>query len=126
MLTEIYRHKHSTYTSTFPIYLWEEWEEEVPEETPAEVTPEVTEADTAEEPVPAKEAEAEASAETDEDEAVVEEVTKEEEKTEPAPPKMVKVEMKQWSRLNQQTPLWARDPKNITDGMSSIVASSMK
>ncbi|KAF5321366.1 hypothetical protein D9619_001109 [Psilocybe cf. subviscida] len=111
-------HKHSAYTSTFPVYLWEEWTEEVPEETPA-----VTEAETAEEPVPAKEAETETAAETsetpaaetDEDEAVVEEVTKEEEKTEPPPPKMITIEKQQWTRLNQQTPLWARDSKNITD-----------
>lgn len=129
MLTEIHRHKHSAYTSTFPIYLWEQWTEEVPEETPAEVTPDVTEAETAEEPTPAKEAETETAAETsetpaaeaDEDEAVVEEVTKEEEKTEPPPPKMVQVEKQQWSRLNQQTPLWARDPKNITDGARPLL-----
>ena len=84
----------------------------------------MTEAETAEEPTPAKEAESETAAETsetpaaeaDEDEAVVEDVTKEEEKTEPPPPKMVTIEKKQWSRLNQQTPLWAREPKNITDG----------
>ncbi|KAF8175376.1 heat shock protein Hsp90 [Pholiota molesta] len=70
-------HKHSKFSSSFPIYLWESWQEE---KTP----------------------------EADEDEAIVEDITKDDEK-------MVNVTKEQWSHLNAQPPLWSRDPKNITD-----------
>jgi hypothetical protein len=73
--------------------------------------------------------------ETDEDQAIIEEVPSDEEKTpdEPVPPKMKSVVVDEWVQLNAQPPLWTRfvfcwnrfscfayemfsDPKNITDG----------
>ena len=123
-------HKHSKFSSTFPIYLYETWEEEVPdetavEETPAaEETPASSETPASEETTTGTDEVPEASetpaAEIDEDEVVVEDITKEDEKVELPPPKMVNVTKEQWSHLNAQPPLWARDPKNITDGQRAI------
>ncbi|CAA7259747.1 unnamed protein product [Cyclocybe aegerita] len=102
-------HKHSAFSSSFPIYLFERWTEEVPEEI-EEVTPSETEATSSETAEVAETPKADA----DEDEAIVEDVTIEEEAKEPPPPKMVNVTKEQWSHLNKQPPLWARDPKNVT------------
>jgi len=100
-------HKHSAFSSSFPIYLFEKWTEEVPDESAA---PEAAVPD-AETP----EASSLPTSEVDSDEATVEEVTKEEDnKVEPPPQKMVNVTKEQWTQLNKQPPLWARDPKNIT------------
>lgn len=92
-------HKHSAFTSSFPIYLFETWTENVPvedETSGAENSPPVSES-----PVP----------ESSDDEAIVEEVLKEDEKA----PKTKTVTKEQWNHLNSQPPLWARDPKSITD-----------
>ncbi|KAH9938276.1 Hsp90 protein-domain-containing protein [Fomitopsis serialis] len=79
--------KHSSFASTFPIYLWTERTETVAEEKPAEETPE-----------------------TDEDEAVLEDVT-ESDKT----PKTKEVTVEEWIHMNSQPPIWMRDPKAVTD-----------
>lgn len=93
-------HKHSAYSSTFPIYLFERWEEEVPEEVPAPTSSEEEET---------TESTAIPEVDSDEDEALVEDVTKDEEtKVELPSQKMVNVTKEQWSRLNSQQPLWAR------------------
>ncbi|KAF9534344.1 Hsp90 protein-domain-containing protein [Crepidotus variabilis] len=104
--------KHSAFSSSFPIYLLETWTEEVPDEEAAKVEeaaadPETTRTDTQETP----EAESTAS----EDEAIVEEVDEKKEVPAPPPPVMKNVTQEKWSRLNAQAPLWARDPKEITD-----------
>lgn len=118
---EVHRHKHSKFSSSFPIYLYEQWTEEVPEETPAvtEETPVVEES--ASETEGAPEASETPDAEVDEDEAIVEDITKDDEKVELPPPTMVTVTKEQWTHLNSQPPLWARDPKGITDGTRPIM-----
>jgi heat shock protein beta len=93
--------------------LWESWQEEVPDESATAETPAAEDTPAAEE-TPA--ADAEKTPEADEDEAIVEDITKDDEKVELPPPKMVNVTKEQWSHLNAQPPLWSRDPKNITDG----------
>ncbi|TFK43547.1 Hsp90 protein-domain-containing protein [Crucibulum laeve] len=101
--------KHSSYSSSFPIYLFEQRVEEVPDE---DVTTETSDASSTD----AIESEPTTSAtDEDEDEAIVEEVTKDEEKPEPPAPKMKNVTVEEWVRLNAQAPLWTRDPKNVTD-----------
>jgi heat shock protein beta len=87
-----FSHKHSAFTSSFPIYLFETWTENVPvedETSGAENSPPVSES-----PVP----------ESSDDEAIVEEVLKEDEKA----PKTKTVTKEQWNHLNSQPPLWAR------------------
>jgi heat shock protein beta len=99
-LINFFRHKYSAFSSTFPIYLFEKWTEEVPDESQIISEHEVEE----EIELPSSPA-----SETDDDEVIVEEVQKEtENKPEPPPPNMVNVTKEQWSRLNSQPPLWAR------------------
>ena len=87
--------KHSAFSTSFPIYLFTQREEEVPvpeEERQPEAEPEKQEE-------PAKKA--------DEEEAVVEDATeKNEEKEEIVPTKKVVVD--EWVQLNSQAPLWTR------------------
>ncbi|KAJ3810029.1 Hsp90 protein-domain-containing protein [Lentinula aff. lateritia] len=47
------------------------------------------------------------------DEAVIEDVSEEEQT--PAPPKMKYITIDEWVRLNGQPPIWTRDPKEVTD-----------
>ncbi|KAF9221952.1 HSP90-domain-containing protein [Gyrodon lividus] len=82
--------QHSSFSTAFPIYLWNEVEEEVPvEEVPT------TESETLE----------------DEDEAIVEE----DKQPEATTPKKKKVIVGMWEHMNSQPPLWMRDPKTVTD-----------
>ncbi|KAJ6484984.1 Hsp90 protein-domain-containing protein [Mycena vitilis] len=100
--------KHSSYSTTFPIYLFTQRTEEVPEDavasddkTEASESP----ADTEDTKIP-----------EDSDEAVVEEEdTTEEKSAEPVPPKMKSVVTDEWVKLNALPPLWMRDPKNVSD-----------
>jgi heat shock protein beta len=87
--------QHSGFSTTFPIYIWYESEEEVPE-VDEEVVLDEQEGD---------------STDADEDEAVVEEDAEKES----ASPKMKKVVVGHWEHLNSQPPLWMRDPKTVTD-----------
>ncbi|KZT24521.1 HSP90-domain-containing protein [Neolentinus lepideus HHB14362 ss-1] len=86
--------KHSSFSSTFPIYLFTERDEEVPvvEEAEEKVTSEKS---------------------GDEDEAVVEEVEEEEEEEKPVKTKTVHVE--EWVQLNPEPPIWMREPKDVSD-----------
>ncbi|KAK7695990.1 hypothetical protein QCA50_000630 [Cerrena zonata] len=95
-------HKHSSFASTFPIYLLTQKSIEVPDED-AEKTE--TEA-----PIPSPSPE---SDETDEDEAIVEETIEEVKKEEE--PKTKTVAVDEWVQLNKQPPIWMRDPKTVTD-----------
>ncbi|KAL1722314.1 Hsp90 protein-domain-containing protein [Schizophyllum commune] len=85
--------KHSSYSSSFPIYLHRVRVEEVPvedEEEPVlkdQTTPE------------------------DEDEAILED----EEEKEPKTPETKMVSVEEWIHLNSQQPIWQRDPKEISD-----------
>ncbi|KDR83758.1 hypothetical protein GALMADRAFT_670355 [Galerina marginata CBS 339.88] len=104
-------HKHSAFSSTFPIYLFERWTEEVPDES---AVPEAAEAEVETER-PSEPSDSSEASEADSDEVIVEEVIKEEEtNVEPPLQKMMNVTKEQWTQLNKQPPLWARDPKNIT------------
>ncbi|KAJ7095368.1 Hsp90 protein-domain-containing protein [Mycena belliarum] len=103
--------KHSSYSSTFPIYLFTQSTEEVPDEeaaqTPAsEKTPEAAE----ETPKADKPKEPE-----DSDEAIVEEEVEVKKEAESLPPKMKTVVKDEWVQLNALPPLWMRDSKNISD-----------
>ncbi|TRM67574.1 Hsp90 protein-domain-containing protein [Schizophyllum amplum] len=84
--------KHSSYSSSFPIYLHRVRVEEMPveDEEPAlkdQTSPE------------------------DDDEAVLEDADEVEDKT----PETKMVSVEEWVHLNSQQPLWQRDPKDITD-----------
>ncbi|KAF8655303.1 hypothetical protein AX16_003200 [Volvariella volvacea WC 439] len=114
--------KHSSYSSTFPIYLFTTRTEEVPDEdanedleTPSEDIPSEADA-TPENETPSGDS-AEVPDSVDEDEAVVEDVSekKAEEPEEPKPPKMKSIAVSEWQQINAQPPLWTRDPKNVTD-----------
>lgn len=87
-------HKHSSYSSSFPIYLFTQKEREVPDDD-AE-----SEAENKEE----KSTESEEMS-SDDDEAVVEDVS--EDKESPAPV-MRKIIVDEWEQLNAQPPLWTR------------------
>ncbi|KAF9009082.1 Hsp90 protein-domain-containing protein [Cyathus striatus] len=94
--------KHSSFSSSFPLFLFEQRVEEVPDEEAEKPTIEVvsSEAPTL---TPSN------HAEVDEDEAIVEEVIKtEDEAGEPSAPKMKNVTVEEWVRLNAQPPLWTR------------------
>ena len=79
--------KHSVFSSSFPLYLFQQNEEEVPEESETEL------------PVRGEEA-----AETSEDEAVIEEV----EESEPKETEKKTILVDSWAHLNAQPPLWTR------------------
>ncbi|KAG6861602.1 hypothetical protein C0995_014509 [Termitomyces sp. Mi166 len=105
--------KHSSFSSTFPIYLFTTRTEEVPDEDAAEE----------EEPSTTNPATSDATeTPVDEDEAIVEEVTEESETKESKPPKMKSVIVEDWTQLNVQPPIWARDPKNVSDYFTKPLA----
>ncbi|KAH9965878.1 Hsp90 protein-domain-containing protein [Russula dissimulans] len=86
-------HKHSIFSSSFPIYVYNQKEEEVPEELVAEPT--VGE---------------EGNVDHAEDEAVIEEV--EDSPAEEVKKKTILVD--DWQHVNSRPSLWTRDPKNIS------------
>ncbi|KAF5388243.1 hypothetical protein D9615_000400 [Tricholomella constricta] len=105
-------HKHSSFSSSFPVYLFTQRTEEVPDEDDVEepsISTSTADADTTETPADSE------STKVDEDEAIVEDVTEESEKKEPPPPKMKSVVVDEWVQLNAQPPIWTRDSKNISD-----------
>ncbi|KAG8903450.1 hypothetical protein FRB99_003272 [Tulasnella sp. 403] len=104
--------KHSAFSTAYPIYLWAKQAEHVP------LTPED------EGYVPPKEKkektrdESEKAEKSDEEEGVVEDEPEKPEESEGAQddPQKTKVVTKWvWNHLNNQPPLWMRDPKNVTD-----------
>ncbi|KIK06721.1 hypothetical protein K443DRAFT_2857 [Laccaria amethystina LaAM-08-1] len=97
--------KHSSFSSSFPIYLFERWTEEVADEEGSN-TPEV--------PGSSKAVDA-PSTPDDDDEAIIEVASKNDEGKESLLPKVKNVTKEEWSRLNAQPPLWTRDHKNISD-----------
>lgn len=103
--------KHSGFSSSFPVYLWETETKEVPDEEAAVALK-------AEED--AKKIEKEAV--EDEDEAVIEDEDDEKKDVNPPPTPMKNVTVQRWSHINAQPPLWQRDPKNITDGKATLLS----
>lgn len=104
------RNKHSSFSSTFPIYLFTQYEDEVPDEDEA-TTPneDALEADIAEESEsPASETSA--AGDVDEDEVLVEDITEDSDKDAPeskkAKTKTVLVD--EWMNLNPLPPIWLR------------------
>ncbi|KAI5893308.1 heat shock protein Hsp90 [Schizophyllum commune H4-8] len=85
--------KHSSYSSSFPIFLHRVRVEEVPVEEEDE--PVLKDQTTPE----------------DEDEAILED----EEVKEPKTPETKMVSVEEWIHLNSQQPIWQRDPKEISD-----------
>ncbi|KAG8828530.1 hypothetical protein FRC19_003869 [Serendipita sp. 401] len=88
--------KHSGFASSFPVYLHTTKVEEQP-------IPQDDLDTSAEEDTPKSE---------DEDEAVVEDAP---EKVESTEVKTRSVTVEEWVHLNDQPPLWSRDPKDVTD-----------
>ncbi|KAJ7700068.1 Hsp90 protein-domain-containing protein [Mycena rosella] len=105
--------KHSSYSSTFPIYLFTQTTEEVPDEEAVETPSSEDKSPETSEETPASTPEAEKP--EDSDEAIVEEEVEEKKEAEPVPPKMKTVVNDEWVQLNALPPLWMRDPKNATD-----------
>ncbi|SJL01979.1 uncharacterized protein ARMOST_05303 [Armillaria ostoyae] len=99
--------KHSSFSSSFPIYLFTQRFEEVPDEDAEAVVP-PSEAEVHEEPNDGDEV-------IDEDEGIVEDVTEEAEPVEVLPPATKSVLVDEWVQLNAQAPLWSRDPKTVSD-----------
>ncbi|PBK72579.1 HSP90-domain-containing protein [Armillaria solidipes] len=99
--------KHSSFSSSFPIYLFTQRFEEVPDEDAEAVVP-PSEAEVPEEPKDGDEV-------IDEDEGIVEDVTEEAEPVEVPPPATKSVLVDEWVQLNAQAPLWTRDPKTVSD-----------
>lgn len=96
------RNKHSSYSSTFPIYIFTQQTEEVPDEDAVEPESEDKPSEASDTP------ETEKKDPEDSDEAIVEEEVEEKPKAEPAPPKMKTVVTDEWVRLNALPPLWMR------------------
>ena len=92
--------KHSAFSSTFPIYLFTQKTEEVP----------VEEDELPKEPETVPESEKEDATTTlDDDEALIEDIPTEEEKSdEPVVPKAKRVTVDEWVHANPQPPIWTR------------------
>lgn len=102
-LLTFHSNKHSSYSSSFPIYLFTQRTKEVPDDeiqNSDSTTSESTE--TTQGSVPPK------ASETDEDQAIIEEVPNAEDKTPEPTPKMKSVVVDEWVQLNAQPPLWTR------------------
>jgi heat shock protein beta len=93
-------HKHSAFSSTFPIYLFTQKTEEVP----------VEEDELPKEPEAVSEPEEDSTIDLDDDEVLIEDVpTEEEAKPEvPVVPKTKKITVDEWVHANPQPPIWTR------------------
>jgi len=92
--------KHSSFSSTFPIYLFTQKTEEIP----VEEDELLTEPETVSEPE--KE---DKTIELDDDEVLIEDVISDEEKEqEPAVPKTKKITVDEWVHANPHPPIWTR------------------
>ncbi|CAL1700961.1 unnamed protein product [Somion occarium] len=109
-LTELIQ-KHSSFSSTFPIYLFTQKSVEVPDEDGEKAADEKIE----ESPTRSPEVDNDKDEEKDEDEAIVEEDIEDKKEEEPSVPKTKTVDVDEWVQLNSQPPIWTRDPKTVTD-----------
>ncbi|KIY49180.1 heat shock protein Hsp90 [Fistulina hepatica ATCC 64428] len=96
--------KHSSFSSAFPIYLFTQHDEQVIDE-------EAMILDELEKPTPS----ATPDEPVDEDEAIVEDAGETPEDVPPPAPKMKTILVDEWMHLNSQPPIWARDPKEVSD-----------
>lgn len=104
--------KHSSFSTTFPIYLFHQYEDEAPVEDEESPSPENTET----------EKETPEDKDEDEDEAVIEEVSDDESDTiKEKEKKTKKVMVDEWMHLNPLPPVWLRDPKDVTDEEYSLL-----
>lgn len=87
--------KHSSFSTTFPIYLFTQYEDEVPVEDEESPVPEESEA-------------VKPESDEDDDEAVIEEVSDEEPEAEKKEKKTKKVIVDEWMHLNSMPPVWLR------------------
>ncbi|KLO10241.1 heat shock protein Hsp90 [Schizopora paradoxa] len=94
--------KHSVFSTTFPIYLFEQRTEEVVDE------------DAIEEDVSPPESKPD-DEDIDEDEVVVEEVEESADEVKEKEVKMKTVVVDEWKHLNPLPPIWMRDPKDVTE-----------
>ncbi|KAG7096977.1 hypothetical protein E1B28_004373 [Marasmius oreades] len=114
--------KHSSYSTVFPIYLFNQKTIEVPDEE-AEAEAKKASEQREKEEKEKKEA-AESAPEKDEDEALVEEEDEEKQEKEVQPPKMKPVVVDEWLHLNSRPAIWMRDPKDVTDEDYKLFYSS--
>ncbi|KAF9259497.1 HSP90-domain-containing protein [Marasmius fiardii PR-910] len=112
--------KHSSYSTAFPIYLFNQKMIEVPDEEAEAEAKKAKELKKKEEKE--KKEATESESEKDEDEAVVEEEVEEEGEEEPQ--KMKSVVVDEWLHLNSQPAIWMRDPKDVTDEDYKLFYSS--
>jgi heat shock protein beta len=107
LLLTFYSNKHSSYSSSFPIYVFTQKTDQVPDEDVSETSSTPTSDSTLSDSSTSTPAE---MLEENEDQAIVEEITGDEEKKidTPAPPKMKSVVVDEWVQLNAQPPLWTR------------------
>ena len=101
----LHSNKHSSFSTSFPIYLFTQLELEVPEEEPEA---------SSEETSPNMDTKEIADDDEDDDVVVIEDVP-EIEKEENKEVKMKKVMVDEWMHLNPLPPIWMRDPKNVSD-----------
>lgn len=103
--------KHSAFSTAYPIYLWSTKTKETPLEPgdPGYVDPEAAKAEIKEEEPEKK------SEDADDDEVVIEDAPKKDETPVEEAPKMKNVMYKEWDHLNNQPPIWMKDPKNVTE-----------
>lgn len=101
----MHSNKHSSFSSTFPIFLFSERFEEVPDEDSTE-GPVITSTET----TAASESTPEEKRQVDDDEVTMEEVLSEADHVdvEDPSPKMKSVLVEEWVQLNSQPPLWMR------------------
>ena len=94
------RDKHSSFSSTFPIYLFTQRTEQVP----------IEEDELPKEPETVSEPEEDVKIELDDDEVLIEDVPTEEEKKpeEPVVPKTKQITIDEWVHTNSQPPIWTR------------------
>lgn len=105
---------HSEFSTTAPIYLWTEKEEEVPieEEEKPKTDGEEDESSKAKE----KTDEEKTDEEKDDDELKIDEDEEDsEDSSTPPTPKTKTVKKQVWDQLNTKGPIWTRDPKEVSD-----------
>ncbi|KAG0149462.1 hypothetical protein CROQUDRAFT_653531 [Cronartium quercuum f. sp. fusiforme G11] len=121
---------HSEFSTTAPIYLWTEKEEEVPieeeikdDESKAGETDEKTEEKTEKKTdektdVEEKAEKKEGESEDDEDSLKIDDDNSEDDGADnstPAAPKTKKIKTHVWEQINTKGPIWTRDAKSVTD-----------
>ncbi|KAG9044265.1 hypothetical protein FS837_008435 [Tulasnella sp. UAMH 9824] len=104
--------KHSAFSTAYPIYLWATKSQEVPLQPGDEgyVDPEAAKAEEKKEEEPKEKSE-----DVDEDEVVIEDAPKKEEEPAPEIPQTKTITFNDWDHLNNQPPIWMKDPKTVTE-----------